>query len=93
MLRETVARLEPVVPLRDFWVVTNAEQSAGVRRELSGYPAVLAVLNLGADPVQVVLPSSAACETLTGHGMHGSAVNGTISLGAFGGWFGEQRNA
>jgi mannose-1-phosphate guanylyltransferase len=39
MLRETVARLEPVVPLRDFWVVTNAEQSAGVRRELSGVPS------------------------------------------------------
>jgi mannose-1-phosphate guanylyltransferase len=39
MLRETVARLEPIVPLRDFWVVTNAEQSAGVRRELSGVPS------------------------------------------------------
>ncbi len=36
MLRETVARLEPIVPLRNFWVVTNAEQSAGVRRELRG---------------------------------------------------------
>jgi mannose-1-phosphate guanylyltransferase len=36
MLRETVARLAPIVPPRDFWVVTNAEQSAGVRRELRG---------------------------------------------------------
>lgn len=34
MLRETVARLAPIVPLRDCWVVTNAEQSARVRREL-----------------------------------------------------------
>jgi mannose-1-phosphate guanylyltransferase len=39
MLRETVARLKPIVPLRDFWVVTNAEQSAGVRRELRGVPS------------------------------------------------------
>jgi mannose-1-phosphate guanylyltransferase len=39
MLRETVARLKPIVSLRDFWVVTNAEQSAGVRRELSGVPS------------------------------------------------------
>jgi mannose-1-phosphate guanylyltransferase len=39
MLGETVARLEPIVPLRDFWVVTNAEQSAGVRRELRGVPS------------------------------------------------------
>jgi len=39
MLRETVARLAPVVPLKNFWVVTNAEQSGGVRRELRGVPA------------------------------------------------------
>ena len=39
MLRETVARLKPIVPLRDFWIVTNAEQLAGVRRELRGVPA------------------------------------------------------
>ncbi|HXO00117.1 MAG TPA: sugar phosphate nucleotidyltransferase [Candidatus Acidoferrales bacterium] len=39
MLRETVARLKPIVPLRDFWVVTNAEQSTGVRRELRGVPS------------------------------------------------------
>jgi mannose-1-phosphate guanylyltransferase len=39
MLRETVERLEPIIPLRDFWVVTNAEQSAGVRRELRGVPS------------------------------------------------------
>jgi mannose-1-phosphate guanylyltransferase len=39
MLRETAARLAPIVPLRDFWVVTNAEQSAGVRRELRGVRA------------------------------------------------------
>lgn len=39
MLRETVARLEPLFPLRDFWAVTNAEQVAAVRRELPGVPA------------------------------------------------------
>jgi mannose-1-phosphate guanylyltransferase len=39
MLGETVARLKPIVPLQNFWIVTNAEQSAGVRRELRGVPA------------------------------------------------------
>jgi mannose-1-phosphate guanylyltransferase len=39
MLRETVARLEPIVPQRNFWVVTNAEQSAAARRELRGVPS------------------------------------------------------
>jgi mannose-1-phosphate guanylyltransferase len=38
MVRETVTRLRPLVPLRNFWVVTNVEQAAAVRRELSGVP-------------------------------------------------------
>jgi mannose-1-phosphate guanylyltransferase len=39
MLRETASRLEPVFALRDFWVITNIEQSAAARRELRGVPA------------------------------------------------------
>ncbi len=39
MLRETVRRLEPLVPLRNIWAVTNVEQAAAVRRELRGVPA------------------------------------------------------
>jgi mannose-1-phosphate guanylyltransferase len=39
MLRETAARLEPLIPSRDLWVVTNVEQSAAVRRQLRGVPA------------------------------------------------------
>jgi len=31
MLRETAARLEPLIPPRDLWVVTNVEQAAAVR--------------------------------------------------------------
>ena len=39
MLRETMARLAPLIKPRDIWAVTNAEQAAGVRRELRGVPA------------------------------------------------------
>jgi mannose-1-phosphate guanylyltransferase len=39
MLRQTVERLHPTIELRNVWAVTNAEQAAGVRRELSGVPA------------------------------------------------------
>lgn len=39
MLRETVARLSPLLPLRNTWAVTNAQQAAAVRRELRGIPA------------------------------------------------------
>jgi mannose-1-phosphate guanylyltransferase len=39
MLRETVARLEPLVPPRNFWAVTNVEQASAVRREMRGVAA------------------------------------------------------
>jgi len=39
MLRETIARLSPLLPLRNIWVVTNTEQVAAVRRELKGVAA------------------------------------------------------
>jgi mannose-1-phosphate guanylyltransferase len=38
MLRETGARLRPLFPAKNLWVVTNAEQAAGVRRELPSVP-------------------------------------------------------
>jgi mannose-1-phosphate guanylyltransferase len=47
MLRETVSRLEPLLPLRNIWAVTNKEQAAAVRRELPGIPAA----NILAEPV------------------------------------------
>ena len=39
MLRETVARLAPLVPLRNIWAVTNIEQAAAVLRDLPGVPS------------------------------------------------------
>lgn len=39
MLRETMTRLAPLIKPRDIWAVTNAEQAAGVWRELRGVPA------------------------------------------------------
>ena len=39
MLRETMTRLAPLIKQRDIWAVTNAEQAAGVRRELRGVRA------------------------------------------------------
>ncbi|MGH9745886.1 MAG: mannose-1-phosphate guanylyltransferase [Candidatus Acidiferrales bacterium] len=38
MLRETVARLEPLFPRRNFWAITNVEQALAVRREMGGVP-------------------------------------------------------
>jgi len=38
MLQQTLARLAPVFPAKNFWVVTNDEQAAAVRRNLPGVP-------------------------------------------------------
>lgn len=47
MLRETAARLHPLIAPRNLWVVTNAEQSATVHSQLRGVPAS----NVLAEPV------------------------------------------
>jgi mannose-1-phosphate guanylyltransferase len=39
MLRETVARLQPLFSLKNIWAVTNTEQAAAVRKNLRGVPA------------------------------------------------------
>ena len=39
MLRETAARLHPLIAPKNLWVVTNAEQAAAVRSQLRGVPA------------------------------------------------------
>jgi len=39
MLRETAARLHPLVKPQNLWVVTNAQQAAMVRSQLRGVPA------------------------------------------------------
>jgi len=47
MLRETAARLHPLVKPQNLWVVTNAQQAAMVRSQLRGMPAS----NVVAEPV------------------------------------------
>ena len=39
MLRETMARLDPVIPPRNVWAVTNASQASNVRDQLRGVTA------------------------------------------------------
>ena len=39
MLRESIARLGPLLPRHNLWAVTNAEQARAVRREMRGIPA------------------------------------------------------
>jgi mannose-1-phosphate guanylyltransferase len=36
MIQQTVARLKPLAPPKNFWVITNAELRAAIRRQLPG---------------------------------------------------------
>ncbi len=47
MLRQTAARLKPLIADNHLWVVTNAEQAGAVRAQLRGVPAA----NVLAEPV------------------------------------------
>jgi mannose-1-phosphate guanylyltransferase len=70
MLRETVSRLEPVFALRDFWVVTNVEQAAAVRRQLRGVPAA----HILAEPVGRNTTAAIALAAIQLQHQHGDAL-------------------
>jgi mannose-1-phosphate guanylyltransferase len=70
MLRETVSRLEPVLALRDFWVVTNVEQAAAVRRQLRGVPAA----HILAEPVGRNTTAAIALAAIHLQHQHGDAL-------------------
>ena len=70
MLRETVARLEPVFALRDFWVVTNVEQAAAVRRQLRGVPTA----HILAEPVGRNTTAAIALAAIHLQHQHGDAL-------------------
>ena len=59
------------------------------RRDLAGAPSVLAAFNLGAETVSFAWPHAETCTPLMGHGLHGSAHAATLTLPAFGAWFGS----
>jgi mannose-1-phosphate guanylyltransferase len=70
MLRETVSRLEPVFALRDFWVVTNVEQAAAVRRQLRRVPAA----HILAEPVGRNTTAAIALAAIHLQHQHGDAL-------------------
>jgi mannose-1-phosphate guanylyltransferase len=70
MLCETVSRLEPVFALRDFWVVTNIEQAAAVRRQLRGVPAA----HILAEPVGRNTTAAIALAAIHLQHQHGDAL-------------------
>ena len=72
----------------DIQFLDAPEPVLALRRSLAGEADVLAVFNLGGDAVDINLPAAEHAESLTGHGLPGLHHGATISLPAYGGWFG-----
>ena len=75
----------------DISFYDTPEPVLALRRDLPGMASVMVLLNLGSQPMTVDLPASASFDAIDGHGLHGQAVDGKISLPAYGAWFGLQR--
>jgi alpha-glucosidase len=60
-----------------------------LRRDLKGHPGLLAIFNLGGEPVSFELPQARGARALEGHGFSGASVDGSaVSLPAHCAWFG-----
>jgi alpha-glucosidase len=66
------------------------EQALALRRDLAGYPSVLAVFNVTNAPLTFEWPDAAGAQALAGHGLQGDVSGTTVTLPPYGGWFGTK---
>lgn len=64
------------------------EPVLALRRDLPGMPSLLVAFNLGAQPLAFDWQEASGASTLLGHGLMGHANDATITLPAYGAWFG-----
>jgi alpha-glucosidase len=82
-------RNQPQLTRGDIVFFDAPEPVLALRRDLAGHPGLLAVFNLGPEPVSFAWPESQGEIALEGHGLPGSAAGGVVSLPPFGAWFGS----
>ena len=83
-------RQQPQLTRGEIAFYDAPEPVLALRRDLAGYPGIVAVFNLGPEPVVLDLPQVQGAVALAGHGLHGSVDGSTVSLPAYGAWFGTQ---
>lgn len=83
-------RRQPQLTRGEIKFFDAPEPVLALQRDLAGYPSVVAVFNLGADPVSVKLPAVAGAVPMNGHGMPGSVDGELVTLPAYGAWFGSR---
>ena len=66
------------------------EQALALQRDLDGHAPLLAVFNVTKQPVTFDWPEAAGAQALAGHGLVGEVKGTTVTLPAYGGWFGTR---
>ncbi|MBA5608237.1 alpha glucosidase [Duganella sp. FT3S] len=64
------------------------EPVLALRRDVEGERGIVAIFNLGGEPVSLTLPQVAGAEAMRGHGLPGEVRGEQVSLPAYGAWFG-----
>lgn len=82
-------RNQPQLMRGDIVFFDAPEPVLALRRDLAGYPGLLAVFNLGPEAVSFAWPEAKGAIALEGHGLPGSAADGVVTLPPFGAWFGS----
>jgi alpha-glucosidase len=67
------------------------EPVLALRRDLAGFPSVIAVINMGEQAVVFDLPECASYQAMQGYDFAGVAERGRVELPGYGAWFGLQR--
>lgn len=83
-------RQQPQLTRGEITFFDAPEPVLALQRDLAGSPSVVAVFNLGPDPVNVKLPAVAGAVPMSGHGMPGSVDGELVTLPAYGAWFGSR---
>jgi alpha-glucosidase len=82
-------RTQPQLTRGEIVFFDAPEPVLALRRDLAGFPDLLAVFNLGPEPVSFAWPQAQGAVALEGHGLPGSVADGVVSLPPFGAWFGS----
>ncbi|QYF91859.1 alpha-glucosidase family protein [Massilia sp. PAMC28688] len=81
-------REQPQLTRGDIVFFDAPEPVLALRRDLAGFPGMLAIFNLGPEPVSFTLPQAEGVAAVGGHGFDGTVSGTTVALPAYGAWFG-----
>ena len=81
-------RQQPQLTRGDIVFFDAPEPVLALRRDLAGYPGMLAIFNLGPEAVTFSLPQAEGVQAIAGHGFESSVSGTSVSLPAYGAWFG-----